>query len=297
MDSRVNVRSVHALEEQRAALITYTYTCRDAMNAAVQEVRRTEAWLAERKRHWEFEVRQREADVRRAQAALHSCEMSGDRDDEGNYHAPDCRNEEWLLAEAQRLLREAQQNLFTVVSAQRAVTQASAEYQAEARRLSNLLNTEVPRGAALLQTKSQQLHAYLTTNLAAGAAGSVLGGIGLAAAAIAEIVGALHDEPEATEAFAPHVDDPDIVVTDDDTLEDRVAQEQQREIARRQAWMEAQAQRDAARQQVVIEPPIPPMSQPLPPMSHRHAETEGGVEREPGPEGIEGDGRSPEQGG
>jgi hypothetical protein len=291
---RVNVRSVQALEDQRAALITFADTCSTSLDAAALEIRKTEEWLEERHHHWTFQVQQRQEDVLRAQRALAECQASGYRDDNGNYHAPRCNREEAALYEAQRWLRYAQEELGKVVVARRAVATAAADYMQEARHLLALLNGDVPRATALLNTKINQLHGYLSTGLASGAAGVILGGIGLAAAAIAEIVSNTRSDTAAYRLPDGSAETP-IAVEDEESLARRVAQAQVQAAVREEAERGERERRTAGYAAGVdddgrAQPPSPEAGR-----FSGHPAEQGGIEREPGPEAIEGALGSPER--
>lgn len=298
MSHGVNVRSVQALEDQRAALITFADTCSTSLDAATLEIRKTEEWLEERHRHWTFQVQQRQEDVMRAQRALAACQASGYRDDDGNYHPPRCDHEERALFEAQRWLRYTQEELGKVVAARRAVAQAAADYLQEARHLLVLLNGEVPRATAMLNTKINQLHAYLATGLMSGAAGVVLGGIGLAAAAIAEIVGNKSSQPSEYHV-SDEADETPIAVEDEESLARRVEQARVQADAREEARRgerERHTARQAAGGEIIGQERGIPAE--MPPEVGRfggHPAEQGGIEREPGPEAIEGGFGGPER--
>lgn len=157
-----NVLSVQALEDLKSALNRYGGEAREALDAAEIEIRRTFDWLEERQNHWQNEVRRRQEAANQARAALARCQASGYRDQQGNYHAPDCSAYEHALLQAQIRLREAEAELRNVQQWKRTIEQAAAEYQAQARRLGVLLGENLPKATALLERSITILHSYTT---------------------------------------------------------------------------------------------------------------------------------------
>jgi len=160
MSQSANVRSVQALGELKGALSCFQGEAQDALQAAEQEIRRTLDWLQERLNHWRNEVSRRQEEVARAGAALTRCQASGYTDRDGRYHAPNCSAYEQALRQAQARLREAEAELRNVQEWTRRVQQANGDYQRQAQRLTTMLNSDLPRGTALLGRKIAVLHSY-----------------------------------------------------------------------------------------------------------------------------------------
>ncbi|MCS7039953.1 MAG: hypothetical protein NZP34_10145, partial [Caldilineales bacterium] len=68
-----HVLSIQALAELKAAFTRFGHETQEALNAADIELRRTLDWLQERLNYWRNEVRRRQEEVNRAQAALDRC--------------------------------------------------------------------------------------------------------------------------------------------------------------------------------------------------------------------------------
>lgn len=159
--SAANVRNIQALADLKAALARFKSDALEPLHAAQQEIQRTQEWLGERERHWQREVQRCEQEARQAQAALDRCQGSGYRDKEGRYHEPDCSAQVRAAAQAQYQLRQTRAELENVQRWASAVRQAGAEFQREAKRLTNMLNNDVAKASALLERKIAILQGYI----------------------------------------------------------------------------------------------------------------------------------------
>ena len=155
------VRSIQALDDLKGGLRRFTGEAQETLQAAEQEIRRTEEWLQERFNHWRNEVRRRQEEVRQAKAALARCRASGYHDEDGRYHAPDCSAEERALYQAKVHLQEAEAELRNVQRWMKAVGEAVAAYRIQAQRLGRLLAADLPKADAFLGRKLADLRAYL----------------------------------------------------------------------------------------------------------------------------------------
>ncbi|MFQ5856284.1 MAG: DUF6782 family putative metallopeptidase [Anaerolineae bacterium] len=169
-----NVLAIHALDELKGALARFGGEAREALEAAEREIRRTLEWLEERHAHWQREVRRRQEEVQRAQAALARCQASGYYDREGRYHPPNCSAYEHALLQARRRLREAEAELQNVRQWSRQVQQTASDYQRQAQRLEAMLNDDLPKATALLDRKSTDLRLYTMVPAPSGSAGAML---------------------------------------------------------------------------------------------------------------------------
>ncbi len=142
------------------------------LGAADQEVHRTLDWLQERLNYWLNEVRRRQEEVRRAEAALARCQASGYRDRDGHYHAPNCSTQEAALRQAQLRLQEAEAELANVRHWLAVVEQAVAAYYVQEQRLRELTTTHTEKTKAFLGRAVADLERYLAaappSSLAAG---------------------------------------------------------------------------------------------------------------------------------
>ncbi|MBC7264333.1 MAG: hypothetical protein H5T64_08225 [Chloroflexi bacterium] len=168
MSSGANVRAIQALDDLKGALNRFAGEAQEVLQAAEQDIRRTEEWLQERLNHWRNEVQRRQEEVRLAEAALARCLASGYRDRDGHYHAPDCSAYEHALLQARVRLREAETELRNVQEWMRVVGQAAAAYRTQAQRLGRQLAVDIPSADALLEHKIADLQAYLAVAVPAG---------------------------------------------------------------------------------------------------------------------------------
>lgn len=159
--SAANVRNIQVLADMKAALTRFKSDAQAQLLAAQQEIQRTQEWLAERERHWQREVRRCEETMRQAQSALMRCQASGFRDQQGRYYPPNCSAEERAVTQARSQLENARRELQTVQHWTHAVAQAAAEFQREAQRLTNMLNSDVVKASALLENKISVLQSYI----------------------------------------------------------------------------------------------------------------------------------------
>lgn len=169
MSGSANVRSIQALSELKGTLKRFVGETQSSLNAAEIEIRSTLEWLAERQTHWRRQVQRWQDEVERARIMLHRCQDSGSYDHRtGRSYSSDCRRYEEALFQAQRYLRQAEAELHTVQQANKALQQAVADYQGQARRLNALLNNDVPKGTGLLSRSIAILESYVGMNAPSG---------------------------------------------------------------------------------------------------------------------------------
>lgn len=162
MSSSVNVHSVEAVDNLRSAYSRFQTEAQETLQAAEQEVRRTEGWLQERLAYRRAEVQRLQEELRLVTAALARCEASGYRDPKtGNYYKPPCIAEQQAVQRTKAQLQEAQQRLNDVQTGIRLVGQAASSYRAQAQRTNRLLSTNFPGALSFLTGKIADLQAYL----------------------------------------------------------------------------------------------------------------------------------------
>lgn len=183
MSESANVRAIEALDELRGALVQFRAEAEESLQAAAQEISRTFDWLAERKQHWQNEVRRREEWVREAQRELARCEASGYRDKDGRYHQPDCSAQQFALLQARVRLREAEAELETVRGWINLLQQVVESYQQTARRLNACLADDVTKAMALLGSSADKLRTY--ASMSAQGSGLAMGTSGSPSSAVA----------------------------------------------------------------------------------------------------------------
>ncbi len=281
MSNTVNVRSIQALEDQRTAFNRFNARCREALDVAAHEIRRTENWLAERASYWRGQVMKAEEELRQAQRALSACQASGDRD-----HPPNCGTQMYRVSEARRALDATIEEFQKVLKAQKALAEAAEAYGQQAQRFATLLNNQTPRATAFLSNKITALQGYIAMHGATDAGGAFFAGLGLSSA-VWQSAGGQAGEP--------------ITVVDTDTLEQRVAQVQEaKEAEEATGWQRlADTADERAERETAPAPAIPRNGlHPTPPGTHMHggqAETTRGTEQERGPESYEGELGTPER--
>ena len=201
--SDANVRSINTLTDLKTNLARFGAESRSALQQMEIELRRTQEWLAERKRHWEGQVRRCEDAVRLAQAALERCRSTAYRDpDTGRVYVPDCIGPKSALRQAVSRLQETQAQLANVVRGMSALEEAAAGYKRQAERLTAFTEKGLVEAQVFLERRATALESYVATGLpglpitttspaqAAAdtfAAGMVLGALGVTAAAIGVI--------------------------------------------------------------------------------------------------------------
>jgi hypothetical protein len=176
MSQSANVRATQTLSELQGALARFGAEAREALAAADQDVRRTLDWLQERLNHWQNEVRRRQEEARRTEAALARCLASAYRDRNGYDHTPDCSAYEQAVFQAQRRLQEAEAELRNVQEWLRLLGEAAAPYRAQSQRLSRQLAMDLPSADAFLGRRLAELQAYLAVSAPAGAGATVSAG-------------------------------------------------------------------------------------------------------------------------
>jgi hypothetical protein len=185
MSDSANVQSLQALEDLKTTLTRFGAEAQSALAAAAREIQATRAWLEERGRYWQGEVRRRQEAVAKAQAAYDRCAAAAALDQSGLAEAVFCARFADAVLDAKKRLREAEAEFETVKGWVKVVGQAMADYEREARRLAGLLGLEVPNATTLLKNSIDRLQAYVSTAPpGALAAGSALDQVGLAGMAV-----------------------------------------------------------------------------------------------------------------
>jgi len=165
--SSANLHSTQALQELKAALHQFSAETKASLDQVQAEMRRSEAWLADRLTNWQRECRQREDAVRQASTMLARCQASRDRD-----RPVDCSRYQDALRLAQAQLREATAELQNVQRWRSQVQQAAQQAELEMRRLIGLLGHDLPKGNALLEGMLGALAGYAAGSVAAPGLGA-----------------------------------------------------------------------------------------------------------------------------
>ncbi len=160
--SSANVKSIDALSEMRGSLAQFRADAQSALDSAAMEIQRTQDWLQERLAYWQNQVRQCEAAVKKASAALTACEAAT------RNNGLACAPLAVALQRAQARLRAAEGELHTVLQAKRAVDEAVATYRRAAYQLVTALDSDVVKASAMLSHTIEKLQAYLSMSASSG---------------------------------------------------------------------------------------------------------------------------------
>ncbi len=105
MSTEANVRSIQALESFRAHMIVFLTKAKRSVDAASDEVKRTQHWVQQEQRvHWEGQIRRRSRALEQAEAELMTARLSSLRDSQTAQEAA-VRKAKLALEEAQVKLR------------------------------------------------------------------------------------------------------------------------------------------------------------------------------------------------
>lgn len=178
MGDAANVRAIHALDELRAALGSFSTAGAAALSAMNREIQRAREWLQECLREWRRELATREQALADAQRALNACQRSGYTDKEGRYHAPDCSRQEAAARAAAAAVYEAQAALKEIATQGAHIEAAANEFTRSAQTLSGMFSSELAQGAALLASSFGILSAYAAGGGGGGGGGGAGGGGG-----------------------------------------------------------------------------------------------------------------------
>lgn len=178
MSPSAHVRSIQALSDLKAGLARFSEEARSPLRKLAQELRRTQEWLGERRRHWQFEVRKRGETLRHAQEALARCRASARYDaTTGRRHVPDCGHYELAVLQAQNRLLEAKEELHKAQQWIQRLAESEAAYKRQVRRFEAFLEGDLAKGQAMLERKITALRAYTSAaqvpRVESGTSGSI----------------------------------------------------------------------------------------------------------------------------
>jgi exonuclease VII large subunit len=157
MSESARVHSIEAVKDWKEALCVFHTEALEAVCAVEMEIRRTFDWLQERIKHWQSEIRRRDNLVVQARNDLMRRRMMTTAAGK----EPDTTEQEKALRKAQARLREAEEKLERARQLVPVLQRAVEEYEGPARRLSNILEGDLPRAFALLDRKIDALDAYV----------------------------------------------------------------------------------------------------------------------------------------
>lgn len=151
-----HVTSLDLLRDWQSAVITFRADAQDALTSAALDIRRAFEWLEDRRRSWTKAVRDRHDEVTQAKAALTRKQwvLPGQRQ-------PDITEEIKALRRAQHRLAEAEDKVERARKWNTALQKSVEEFEGPIRRLADVLESDLPKAAALLQRLVSDLENYL----------------------------------------------------------------------------------------------------------------------------------------
>jgi DNA repair exonuclease SbcCD ATPase subunit len=157
MNAGADVTDVEVLRDWLASLTTYRSEVQEAMSTFRAELQRAQAWVVEQLQLWQRAVRKRDDAVVQAKA-----ELAQKRFPDFSGRMPDTTVEERTLRRAQAALEEAEERVRAcrhwTVQLPRLIDE---QYHGVAGQLSQFLDADVPRGAAMLEQRIESLEMYL----------------------------------------------------------------------------------------------------------------------------------------
>jgi hypothetical protein len=151
-----DVRSIEALRELHAAVCKFRTSAQDALATVDLTIRRANDWLSDQLNFWQHAIRTSEDEVFQAKQELAQRKYTG-----WDGREPDATVQEENLRKAQAKLRYAQDKVAAVRRWMQKFPHAVSEmYAGPARQLAASLETELPRGLALLERRVVALEQY-----------------------------------------------------------------------------------------------------------------------------------------
>jgi chromosome segregation ATPase len=156
MTRGADVRSVDALREFLAGMVTYRSDAAEAVSAANQEVNRGIAWVQEQMGRWQRAIRDLEQEVTQAKVELAARKIPG-----FDGREPDTTLQERNLRRARARLEHAEDKVRTCKSWLSRLPKLIEEtYTAPSHRLQTMLDGDVAAGLALLARQVEALEKY-----------------------------------------------------------------------------------------------------------------------------------------
>jgi|SRR5579883_350982 len=151
-----DVRSIAAVVDWRADLVTYGELLAESMAGVDLEIRRAQDWLEEQLTRWKKAVRDCEEDVTRAKA-----ELSQRKFPTWDGRDPDCTVQEKNLRLARARLEHAEEKVETVRRwIGRLPKMIDEMFTGPSRRLKSMLEADLPNGIAALSLRIASLESY-----------------------------------------------------------------------------------------------------------------------------------------
>ena len=148
-----HVRSIGDIEHLRDATVTFAGHAREHLVAAEQDLQRFLRQMQELRDRARAEVRRLTAVVEDCERELHLCARQEDAD---------CSGIQAALARARRAQQQAEERQRLIEHHMDRVLEAGQAYQVQARRLTSVLDQDIPRASAQLNRHVAHLSAYLS---------------------------------------------------------------------------------------------------------------------------------------
>jgi hypothetical protein len=167
------VTNVAAISDFRSGLASFATSTRQALVDLDLEVKRALDWVTrDRPAYWANEARRAAEAVARAKDDLSNSRTFKRIGD----FQPACLEEKKALDIAKRRLEHAERKLQVVKQWSMAVRRAVDEFQGPIQQLLGLLDSDIPRGMAILERMSISLEQYLATQTPAAVSWEALTG-------------------------------------------------------------------------------------------------------------------------
>ncbi len=164
-----DVRDLEALREWLAALATCRADANEALTALRVDINRGVEWVNEQYHLWQRSIRKFDDAVVQAKA-----DLSAKKFPDVNGRMPDTTVEERNLRRAVARLEHAEDQVETCRKWMTTLPKLVDEiFHGPAQRLANLLDTDVPRGAAVLDRRIEALERYAELRTDYSASGSL----------------------------------------------------------------------------------------------------------------------------
>jgi hypothetical protein len=156
MSEAARVTSLDALVDLKAAFCVFTAEAKEALSSLAMEIQHTLGWLDEQMKFWTAAIRKCEDAVFQAKNDLARRKMMRISD-----RPPDCTEQEEALQIARERLAFAEDKVEKLRHWLRALPDAINDYEGPARQLGGLLEADMPKVDALLESKIRALDEYV----------------------------------------------------------------------------------------------------------------------------------------
>jgi hypothetical protein len=162
MGRSAHLTTIDAVDTLAAVLESFRHDSLTALDELKMELRRAGQWVhQDRRLYWDHEVRRSWEGISQARVDLQQAMTVRRMGD----HDPACVDEKKALERAKRRLAVAEQKIEAVRHWAQTIDRAMHDFEAACAQLTNLLETDVPQGLAVLRHMSQNLEAYLAVRV------------------------------------------------------------------------------------------------------------------------------------